>query len=152
MKLAVASDHAGYDLKAAIIRDLADRGIPYEDFGCGLGEKVDYVDFAGAAVRSVLAGACDRAILICGTGIGMSVVANKFRGIRATLCWNPDMAALARKHNDSNCLTMGGRVLTAAEGLAIVRVWLETPFEGGRHEKRLDKLAALEDRVCRSRT
>jgi ribose 5-phosphate isomerase B len=152
MKLAVASDHAGYDLKAAIIRDLADRGIPYEDFGCGLGEKVDYVDFAEAAVRSVLAGACDRAILICGTGIGMSVVANKFRGIRATLCWNPDRAALARKHNDSNCLTMGGRVLTAAEGLAIVRVWLETPFEGGRHEKRLDKLAALEDRVCRSRT
>jgi len=148
MKIALASDHAGYDLKTAVIGLLEGRGIPYEDFGSGPGESVDYVDKAEAAVRSVLAGAADRAILICGTGIGMAMVANKFRGIRATVCWNAFTADMARRHNDSNCLTLGGRVLSAEEGRAIVGVWLETVFEGGRHRRRLDKLAALEERLC----
>jgi ribose 5-phosphate isomerase B len=148
MKIAVASDHAGFDLKAAVVRYLEERHIPCNDFGCGPGEKADYVDFAEKAVRAVLRGACDRAILVCGTGIGMSMAANKFRGIRATPCWTPYTADRARRHNDSNCLTMGGRVLTEAEGLAIVGIWLETPFEGGRHRRRLDKLAALEVRAC----
>jgi len=148
MKIAVASDHAGYDLKTALLGFLEERGIPHEDFGASPGETVDYVDQAETAIRAVLNGGCDRAILVCGTGIGMAMAANKFPGIRATVCWNAFTADMARRHNDSNCLTLGGRVLTAAEGAAVARVWLETPFEGGRHRRRLDKLAALEARAC----
>jgi ribose 5-phosphate isomerase B len=151
MKIAVASDHAGYDLKAAVVRFLSARGVPVRDFGCGPGVTVDYVDFAESATRAVVEGACDRAILVCGTGIGMAVVANKFPGIRAAVCWNPKTAEVARGHNDSNCLALGGRVLTEEEALVIVRIWLETPFEGGRHQRRLDKLAAVEAKACEGR-
>ncbi|MBM3311000.1 MAG: ribose 5-phosphate isomerase B [Candidatus Aminicenantes bacterium] len=152
MKIALASDHAGYDLKAAVSRYLDERKTPFQDFGSGPGETVDYSDLAEAAVRSVLAGASDRAILFCGTGIGMAMVANKFPGIRAAVCWNNATAELARRHNDSNCLSLGGRVLSAEEGVSIVRVWLDTPFDGGRHRRRLDKIAALEARLCGGRS
>ena len=145
MKIAVASDHAGFDLKAAVVRYLEERRIPCEDFGCGPGEKADYVDFAEKAVRAVQSGACDRAILVCGTGIGMSMAANKFRGIRATPCWNAYTAEMSRRHNDSNCLTLGGRVLTAAEAVVLADIWLKTPFEGGRHARRVDKIKELEE-------
>ncbi|MGD0782399.1 MAG: ribose 5-phosphate isomerase B, partial [Candidatus Aminicenantales bacterium] len=133
MKIALASDHAGFDLKDGIARWLAGRGVPCTDFGSRAGEKVDYVDTAEQAVLSVLSGAHDRAILICGTGMGMSIIANKFRGIRATLCWNEYTAEMSRLHNDSNCLTMGGRVRSLELGLRIVDIWLTTAFEGGRH-------------------
>lgn len=148
MKIALASDHAGYDLKEAIGRYLSDRGVAFTDFGSRAGESVDYVDLAEAAAASVVAGGHDRAILVCGTGMGMSIVANKLPGLRATLCWNGYTAEMSRRHNDSNCLTMGGRVLSVEEGLAIVRIWLETPFEGGRHQRRLDKIRAVEERRC----
>jgi ribose 5-phosphate isomerase B len=147
MKIALASDHAGYDLKAGVVRLLEKRAIAFQDFGCGPGEIVDYVDFAVEAVGRVVAGDFDRAILFCGTGIGMAVVANKFRGIRATPCWTPFTAEVARNHNDSNCLTLGGRTLTLEEALAIVTVWLETPFGGGRHARRVVKIIALEERT-----
>ncbi len=146
MKIALASDHAGFDLKDGIARWLAGRGVPCTDFGSRAGEKVDYVDTAEQAVLSVLSGAHDRAILICGTGMGMSIIANKFRGIRATLCWNEYTAEMSRLHNDSNCLTMGGRVLSLELGLRIVDIWLTTAFEGGRHLRRLDKIRAVEER------
>jgi ribose 5-phosphate isomerase B len=146
MKIALASDHAGFDLKDGITRHLAERGIPFTDFGSRAGEKADYVDTAEQAVLSVLSGVHDRAILICGTGMGMSIVANKFRGIRATLCWNEFTAEMSRLHNDSNCLTMGGRVLSLEIGLKIVDIWLATAFEGGRHLRRLDKIRAIEER------
>jgi len=149
MKIALASDHAGFDLKEAVGRFLSDRGVDFLDFGSMAGEVVDYVDSAEKACRAVGEGLCDRAILFCGTGIGMSIVANKFRGIRATLCWNTVTAEVSRKHNNSNCLTLGGRVLDVGTALEIVRIWLETPFEGGRHERRLGKIASLEDRNCR---
>jgi ribose 5-phosphate isomerase B len=149
MRIALASDHAGYDLKTAVARELAARGIGAEDFGSGPGETADYVDTAEKALRAVRSGAFDRAVLVCGTGMGMAVVGNKFRGIRATVCWNPVTAEMSRRHNDSNCLALGGRVLTEAEGLAILRIWLETPFDGGRHERRLAKIADLEERNCR---
>jgi len=146
MKIAVASDHAGFDLKTRIIALLAEMGVPFRDFGSGPGETVDYVDYGVKAMDSLTAGECDRAILFCGTGIGMAVVANKYNGIRATPCWNPFTARVSRSHNDSNCLALGGRTLSPGEAAEIVRVWLETPFEGGRHERRLAKIVELEKR------
>ena len=144
MKIAVASDHAGFDLKTGIVAFLEGRGISYRDFGSGPGETVDYVDYGALAMESVISGECDRAILFCGTGIGMAIVANKYKGIRATPCWNPFTARVSRSHNDSNCLALGGRTLSLDDGLEIVRTWLETPFEGGRHQRRVAKILEIE--------
>jgi ribose 5-phosphate isomerase B len=150
MRIALASDHAGYELKTGIAAYLLQRNMEYRDFGCGPNEKVDYVDYAEKAVRSVLAGECDRAILLCGTGIGMAIVANKFPGIRATPCWDEYTAEVSRSHNDSNCLTLGGRILPLDEAQACVRTWLETPFAEGRHKRRVDKILALEEKNFKS--
>ena len=150
MKIAVASDHAGYELKIGILEFLAQRGTEAKDFGSGAGEKVDYVDFGAAAVERVCSAEFDRAILFCGTGLGMSIVANKFRGIRATACWDETTAEVSRSHNNSNCLTLGGRALSLDKAKRIVQVWLETEFEGGRHARRLEKIAALETRNFKS--
>ncbi len=145
MKIALASDHAGYDLKTAIGLHLRKLAVPFEDFGCGPGEAVDYPDYAAKGCAAVQSGACDRAILICGTGIGMALAANKFKGIRATPCWNAYTVEMSRRHNDSNCLTMGGRILTPDEAIPLVDAWLSLPFDGGRHARRVDKVKALED-------
>jgi ribose 5-phosphate isomerase B len=145
MKIALASDHAGYDLKAGIAEYLRSRGLPFEDFGCGAGETVDYVDYAAKAARAVVAGGCDRAILVCGTGLGMAIVANKFKGLRAAPCRTEYEAEVSRAHNDSNGLTLGGRTQTLAMAVRLVRIWLETPFEGGRHALRVQKICDLED-------
>jgi len=147
MKIALASDHAGYELKKEIAGYLSGRGIEFLDFGCRQGEKVDYVDYGAMAARSVVAGGCDRAILVCGSGLGMAIIANKFRGIRATPCWNEYSAEMSRRHNDSNCLSLGGRVLGPEEALRIVSIWLETAFEGGRHAVRTAKIAAIENEL-----
>ena len=144
MKIALASDHAGFELKKGIIAYLEGRGVDFRDFGCGSGESVDYVDFGARAADSVVRGECDRAILFCGTGIGMAIVANKFKGIRATPCWNLFTAEVCRSHNDSNCLTLGGRTLSLEEAIPIVDVWLKTQFEGGRHARRISKISAVE--------
>jgi ribose 5-phosphate isomerase B len=129
---------------AGIIAYLEERGIVCQDFGCGPGENVDYVDYGARAAGSVVMGECGRAILFCGTGIGMAVVANKFKGIRATPCWNLFTAGVSRSHNDSNCLTLGGRTLSLEEAIPIVDAWLQTPFEGGRHARRVSKITAVE--------
>jgi len=144
MKIAVASDHAGFDLKSTIVAFLEENGIAHRDFGSGPGQTVDYVDYAVMAMDSVVSGECDRAILFCGTGIGMAVVANKYKGIRATPCWNAFTARVSRSHNDSNCLTLGGRTLSSEEAIEIVQTWLKTPFEGGRHERRVAKILEIE--------
>jgi ribose 5-phosphate isomerase B len=144
MKIALASDHAGFELKKGIAAHLERRGFAVRDFGCDSDESVDYVDFGARAAESLVSGACDRAILFCGTGLGMAVVANKFPGVRATPCWNSYTASISRRHNDSNCLTLGGRVLTLDEAVAIVETWLNAPFEAGRHERRVAKISALE--------
>lgn len=149
MKIALASDHAGYDLKTGVAGHLRARGLAFEDFGCGPGESVDYVDYGAKGARAVVEGACDRAILVCGTGLGMAIVANKFKGLRAAPCPTEYAAEMSRKHNDSNCLTLGGRTHTLEQALAIVRVWLETPFEGGRHARRVQKIRDIEDQNCR---
>lgn len=150
MKIALASDHAGYELKKGIMSYLSQRGIDHKDFGCGSQEKVDYVDYAEKAVQKLLMEDYDRAILICGTGLGMSIVANKHRGVRATCCWDEYSAELSRRHNDSNCLTLGGRIIPLDEAMAIVKVWLETEFEGGRHKRRIAKIFQIEERYFKS--
>lgn len=145
MKIALASDHAGYELKKGIIAHLSKNSIEHEDFGCDSTEKVDYVDYAEKAIRSMTRGVFDRAILVCGTGLGMSIVANKFKGIRATLCLDEYAAEMSRAHNDSNCLTLGGRILPLDEALYIVKTWLETEFDSGRHQRRIDKILKIEE-------
>ena len=144
MKIAIASDHAGFELKEKIAKYLSHRGIEYHDFGCGPGEKVDYVDFGEKAAQKVSSGEFERAILVCGTGLGMGMVANKCRGVRATPCSDEYTAEMSRKHNDSNCLTLGGRVISSGKALRIIEIWLDTDFEGGRHQRRIDKIFQLE--------
>ena len=149
MKIAIASDHAGFELKTGIADYLRSRGFAFEDFGCGPGESVDYVDYGAKGARAVVSGACDRAILVCGTGLGMAIVANKFKGLRATPCSSESAAEMSRKHNDSNCLTLGGRTHSLEQALSIVKVWLETDFEGGRHARRVQMIRDLEDKNFR---
>jgi ribose 5-phosphate isomerase B len=144
MRIALASDHAGYELKSGVADYLRGQGIAFEDYGCGAGESVDYVDYGARAARGVVEGACDRAILVCGTGLGMGIVANKFKGLRATPCSSEYAAEMSRKHNDSNCLTLGGRTHSLELALRLVRIWLDTEFEGGRHTLRVQKILDLE--------
>lgn len=146
MTIALASDHAGYELKSGIGEYLSQRGIEVKDFGCYSKDRVDYIDFAVKAMDGLVSGECDRAILVCGSGMGMAIVANKFAGVRATPCCDEYMADMSRSHNNSNCLTLGGRILPLDEALHIVKIWLETEFEGGRHQARLDKIKALEQK------
>jgi ribose 5-phosphate isomerase B len=146
MKIALASDHAGYALKTGVAEYLRSRGLDFTDFGCGPGEKVDYVDYGAKAAQAVVSGDCDRAILVCGTGLGMAIVAGKFKGLRPTPCWCEYAAEVSRSHNDSNCLTLGERTHTLELALRMVRIWLDTPFEGGRHATRVQKIRDIEDR------
>lgn len=135
----LGSDHAGFALKKSVIELLAKLSLPYRDLGCDSAEiSVHYPHFAHEVVQAVLANPGSRGILICGTGLGMSMAANRFPGIRAALCQESYAARMSRLHNDANILAMGGRIV--GEGLAqeIVTVWLNTPFEGGRHQQRID--------------
>jgi ribose 5-phosphate isomerase B len=145
MEIAIASDHAGYDLKEEIKRVLDSLQISYHDFGTNDHESVDYPDYARQVAEAVQNG--NRGILCCGTGIGMSIAANKFKGVRAALCNDPHTAQMSREHNDSNVLIMGGRVLRDPQQISeIVQAWLKTDFSGGRHQRRLDKIQRFEDR------
>lgn len=145
MRIALASDHAGFELKRGIIKYLWQAEIEHSDFGCGPDEKVDYVDCGERAVREIIKGRFDRAILVCGTGLGMALVANKYKGIRATPCYDEYAAEMSRKHNDSNCLTLGGRITPLDKALQIVKIWIDTEFEGGRHQRRVDKILKIEE-------
>ncbi len=138
MKIAIASDHAGYELKEQIKQAFGD--LEFEDFGTDSLKSMDYPDTGRPASEAVAMGTCGKGILICGSGIGMSITANKVKGIRAALCVNPDFARLSRMHNDSNILVLPGRFIATAYAVDIIKVWLETPFEGGRHQNRIDKI------------
>ncbi len=140
MKLAVASDHAGFELKERVKEHLASEGHEVEDFGCYSTESCDYPDFAKKLCETILANACERGVLICGTGLGMSYTANRYKGIRAALCMNTRMAEMSRAHNDANVLVLGSRLIDFAAARDILRVWMETPFEGGRHLRRIRKI------------
>jgi ribose 5-phosphate isomerase B len=150
MKVALASDHAGYALKMGIKDYLAKNGIAHQDYGTHSEERVDYVDFAEKALDGMLSWDCDRAILVCGTGLGMGIVANKYSGVRAAPCCDEYMAQMSRSHNDANCLTLGGRIIPLDEALLIVETWLNTPYEAGRHQTRLDKISAIEHKNFKS--
>lgn len=140
MKIALAADHAGYEIKEIIKKFLAGTEHRVQDFGTFSSESMDYPDTAHPAVRSIAGGDNDTGILICGTGQGMQLTANRYPGIRAALCWSPEIAELARKHNDANVLTIPGRYVDEKTAIAIAGIWLETDFEGGRHQRRVDKI------------
>lgn len=143
MKIAVACDHGGLALRELVNDVLTRSGCEVADLGTFTGESVDYPDHAREALSMLVHGKCDRIVLLCGTGIGMSICANRVPGVRGTLCHDSYTAAMARRHNDSNCLILGGRVLGPAVAQDIVEVWLRTGFEGGRHQARLDKIEGL---------
>lgn len=145
MKIAVGCDHGGIVLKDTILQTLKDRGIDIVDCGCFEGESVDYPLYAKAVALKIANGECDRGIVMCGTGIGISIVANKFKGIRATLCGDEFTAQMSREHNNSNCLALGGRVLTQDKAKKILEIWLDTPFGGDRHQKRVDLIEQIEN-------
>ncbi len=140
MKIIVGADHAGYPMKEKVKAFLQDRGITVEDVGTHSDDSVDYTDFGKAVASKVSDGTFQRGILICGTGLGMSMIANRFPGVRAALANDLFSAIMSRRHNDSNVLAMGGRLIGDALALQLVETWLETPFEGGRHQRRLEKM------------
>lgn len=144
MKIAIGCDHGGITLKDSIVNYLEERGVKIEDFGTFGTESVDYPDFAYKVARSVADGKADKGILMCGTGIGISIAANKVNGIRCALCHNTETAKLTALHNDSNVLAMGGRVIDSDTAVNIVKTWLDTPFEGGRHINRINKISEIE--------
>jgi len=149
MKVSIGCDHAGVALKNEILPILEELSVEYEDVGTNDMISVDYPDFGEKVSQAVSAGKVDRGILICGTGIGMSIVANKFPNVRAALCYNSYSAEMSRLHNDANILILPGRVIDGAKAREIVRIWFKTPFEGGRHQRRLDKIKAIERRMMR---
>ena len=142
--IAIACDHGGYVLKEKVKAHLLEKGYEVRDFGTNSLDSCDYPDFGAPAARAVVAGECEKGILICTTGIGMSIVANKIRGIRCALCGDPLSASLTRRHNDTNVLAMGAGIIGTNLALEIVDTWLTTDFEGGRHQRRIDKVMALE--------
>ena len=140
----IGSDHAAYDLKEKVKAFLIERGIDVEDAGCYSEDSVDYPDFGIKVASMVSAGKFERGILMCGTGIGMSMVANKFPRVRAALCTDLFSSIMSKRHNNSNILVLGARVVGDMLAVEIVKAWLETPFEGGRHQRRLDKLDRID--------
>ena len=143
MKIAIASDHAGFEYKENLKALLKELGHEYHDFGCYSPDSSDYPDFAYPAAKSVAEGKFDRGIFICGTGIGVSIVANKVKGIRAANCCSIEEAKLSREHNNANVLTFGARLISWDKAKEIVKVWLSTDFQGGRHERRVKKIHQL---------
>jgi ribose 5-phosphate isomerase B len=135
--IGVASDHGGFALKEALKRYLESLGHAVMDYGTNSPDSVDYPDYAAAICRGILQRQISRGVLLCGTGIGASIAANRFRGIRAALCHDAYTAEMSRRHNDANILVMGGRVIGEEVAKHLLKVWLETPFEGGRHHRRL---------------
>lgn len=143
--IAIASDHRGFKMKAEIMRYFDEHKIEYKDYGTFSEESTDYPEKAKEVALAIQKGKAEKGILICGTGLGMSIAANKFRGIRCTVCYSEDVARYARKHNNSNILALGAEVNTVSEAIEIVRIWLATEFEGERHEMRLEMIEEIEN-------
>ena len=144
MKIAIGCDHGGYLLKQDILIWLEEHNIDFEDVGCYSTESVDYPMYGEKVGRMVASGQCDKGIVICTTGIGVSIVANKVKGIRCALCSDPLSAEMTRRHNNTNMLAMGAGIIGQNLAMDIVDTWLTTEFEGGRHQRRVDKISALE--------
>lgn len=143
--LAIGCDHGGYELKKEIIDHLTKNGVEFKDFGTYDGNSVDYPDIAKLVCKSILSGECENGILVCGTGIGISIAANKHKGIRAAVCSDEFSAKFTRLHNDANVLCLGGRVVGPGLACELVDIFLSTGFEGGRHALRVDKITAIEN-------
>ena len=143
MKVAFASDHAGYELKQYLIGIMKERGYEVEDFGTHSTASCDYPDFAHPAAKAVESGECDFGIAMCGSGNGIQMTLNKHQGIRAALCWLPELASLARQHNNANILVLPARFISRDEAVKILDAYLAAEFEGGRHQRRIDKIPAL---------
>lgn len=144
MKIAIGADHGGFALKDQIRDALRQAGHEMIDVGAHSDESSDYPDYAGAVAHEVVSGAADRGILVCSTGVGMSIAANKVNGIRAAIAFHPDEVRLTRAHNDANIITLGARYTDSQAANEMVRIFLETPFDGGRHARRVGKIAQLE--------
>jgi len=147
MKIALGSDHAGFELKEDLRAFLAERQVEVLDLGAFSEASVDYPDVAVKVAETVSRGEAERGVLICGTGIGMSIVANRFAGVRAALCHDVYTARMSREHNNANVLALGGRLIGKGLAREILKVWLESEFQGGRHERRISKISALEERA-----
>jgi ribose 5-phosphate isomerase B len=145
MKIAIGADHAGFSLKEGLRAALAEKGLEIVDFGTASGESTDYPDYAEKVARAVAAGEVDRGVLVCSTGVGMSIAANKVKGVRAALAYNTEEVGLTRAHNDANVLSIGAKYTGLEQAKEMVEVFLETPFEGGRHERRVNKMMAIEE-------
>jgi len=142
--IAIGSDHAGYSMKQDLRAWLIGEGHQVLDFGTHSLDSVDYPDLAVPVADAVTSGAAARGVLVCGTGMGMAMAANKLDGVRAAVCLDPHMARMSREHNDANVLALGARLMDGRRAVEILAVWLETPFAGGRHTRRVEKLMALE--------
>ena len=142
MKIGIGADHAGYRYKEQIKRFLTERGEEVQDFGTDSEEAVDYPPIMRQVAVAVAQGDCDRGIVLGGSGNGEAIVANRVRGVRCAVCWSAETAKLAREHNDANMISMGQRLISLETALEIVRIWLETPFEGGRHARRIQQIDA----------
>jgi ribose 5-phosphate isomerase B len=147
MNIAIGADHAGFALKQDIAEALRAAGHTVMDKGTDSTASTDYPDYAEAVARDVAAGAVERGILVCATGVGMSIAANKIPGVRAALAVNPEEVQLTRQHNDANVLTLGAKYTDAAAANQYVKLFLETPFEGGRHQRRVDKISQIENQI-----
>ncbi|UZR94232.1 ribose 5-phosphate isomerase B [Chondrinema litorale] len=143
MKIAIGADHAGYDLKEIVKPILQEKGYEFEDFGTNSTESTDYPDYAHPVANAVESADCDFGILICGTGNGVAITANKHQKIRAGLCWTPEIASLIRQHNDANVLCIPSRFISTEAALEILDTFLKTEFEGGRHGRRIGKMACM---------
>lgn len=146
MKIAIGSDHAGFEVKEKIKEQLKEMNLEVEDLGTTSKDSVDYPDFGAAVGREVASGKADEGIIVCGSGIGIAIAANKIHGVRAAQAWNEETARLARQHNDANVLSIGARVTPEEEIPKIVNAWLDAKFEGGRHAARVAKISELEKR------
>ena len=143
--IAIACDHGGYELKEEIKKYLDEKEIKYKDFGCNSTERTDYPIYGEQAVKAVQSKECDKAILICGTGFGMTMVANKFKGIRCASCWNEEVAKLLKAHNDANVIALPGRFINISQAIVILRSWIGTEFMAGRHTDRLQMIEEIEN-------
>jgi len=149
MKVVLGCDHGGVEMKDIIAGELKKLDVEVVDFGTKDETSVDYPEFAARVAEAISSGAADRGIAVCGTGIGMSIVANKYPGVRAALCHDAFTARMSRLHNDSNVLVLGGRVTGREVALEMLRIWMATPFEGGRHKRRLDMISDIEKESCK---
>jgi ribose 5-phosphate isomerase B len=139
-KILIASDHAGFDLKEKLEKKLAELGFEVEDLGTNSADSTDYADYAHPLAQQVSDGAVQRGVLMCGTGLGMSYTANRYPHVRAAVAWSPEIAKLAREHNDANVLVLPARFVDEQQAVQILETWLDTPFEGGRHARRVEKI------------